>query len=147
MAGSAQQDDDLIVSINITPMVDIVLVLLIIFMVTANMLNEQAIEVVLPEAATGKEAEDTVLGLTIDGRGLWYLNGEPTDEPALRGHIRAEKAKGLELQALIAGDRATAYGEVVRVVDVIKQEGVRKFALNIDPIPLPLPGSGGAPVP
>lgn len=141
MASQVPQDDDLIASINITPMVDIVLVLLIIFMVTTNLLKEQAIEIELPEAATGKEVQDTLLGVTIDSLGRWYLNGQPIDDAGLRVAIRGEKAKGPELQVLISADRAVPHGEVIRVIDLVKQEGVRKFALNTDPPPAPPPAA------
>ena len=74
--------DDLVSDINITPFVDIVLVVLIIFMVTASAIVRQAIEVKLPEASTGATAEETSLAITIDAGFRWYLDGEPTTDPA-----------------------------------------------------------------
>jgi len=127
-------DDDVMADINITPMVDIILVLLIIFMVTASVINKPAIEVELPEASTGGPTETTSLGIHIDKDGAWYLNGEATGKEAVRTFIRAEKAAGADLMALIAADRGTMHGEVVTAIDLVKQEGVLKFAINIDPV-------------
>lgn len=132
-------DAGMIASINITPMVDIMLVLLIIFMLTAKLVDQRdAIKVELPEAATGEKTETTVLGVTITPDRAWLLNGEPIDEVGLRERVRSEKSAGTtDLSAIIAADRAVPHGEVIHVIDVIKQEGITKFALNIDPVPLP----------
>jgi biopolymer transport protein ExbD len=127
-----ESDDEPITAINITPMVDIMLVLLIIFMVTASVINAPAIKVELPDAATGEENETTNLGITLDPESNWYLNGEPTDEAGIRAFIRAEQGLGNEIQVAIAADRVVPHGEVVRVIDVVRQEGVTKFAINID---------------
>jgi len=145
VAGSGIQDEEIISGINITPMVDIILVLLIIFMVTAAVINDDSIKVELPEAATGEETKSSTLGLTIDTEGQWYLNGSATSEEALRAFIRSEKAQDAELQAVVSADRAVAHGEVVKLIDVVKQEGVVKFAINIDqPSFAPTDASPGA---
>ena len=139
-------DDDVMADINITPMVDIILVLLIIFMVTASVINRPAIEVELPEAATGGPTETTSLGIHIDKDGTWYLNGEPTTQEGLRTAIRLEKElPDVELMALIAADRSVPHGEVVTAIDLVKQEGVLKFAINIDPVAPPAAGAKAAP--
>jgi len=138
-------DDAVMAEINITPMVDIILVLLIIFMVTASVINKEAIEVELPSAATGGPTETTSLGIHIDKDGAWYLNGEPTGQDALRAFIRQEKAAGADLMALIAADKTTSHGQVVDAIDLVKQEGVLKFAINIDPAPLPAAAEGAVP--
>lgn len=135
-------DDDVMAEINITPMVDIILVLLIIFMVTASVINKEAIEVELPTAATGGPTETTSLGIHIDKDGAWYLNGEPSGEEGIRQFIRTEKAAGAELMALIAADKQTSHGQVVTAIDLVKQEGVTKFAINIDPVPPPAAATG-----
>ncbi len=75
-------DDDAIVDINITPFVDIILVVLIIFMVTATYIVEQSIKVNLPDAATGEATESTSLAITMDAESNLYLNGEATSEKA-----------------------------------------------------------------
>ena len=145
MAGATGSgDDEILADINITPMVDIILVLLIIFMVTASTIMDDSILIELPEAATGEETEASLLGLTIDQSGDWYLNGELTDEPGLRTFIQSQKAADTELQAIIAADRGIAHGDVIHLIDVVKQEGITKFAINIDPPSLSAPAQGDA---
>jgi biopolymer transport protein ExbD len=133
MAGQVEpEDDDIIAGINITPMVDIILVLLIIFMVTTSVIMDDSIKVDLPEASSGDETKISILGLVIDPQGLWHLNGQATSEAELRGFIQGAKGQGEELQAIIAADRGIPHGDVIHLIDVVKQEGVRKFALNIE---------------
>jgi len=145
MAGATGNgDDEILADINITPMVDIILVLLIIFMVTASTIMDDSILIELPEAATGEETESSLLGLTIDQSGDWYLNGELTDEPGLRTFIQSQKTADTELQAIIAADRGIAHGDVIHLIDVVKQEGITKFAINIDPPSLSAPAQGDA---
>ncbi len=147
MAGGATHYDDeeggqgAITDINVTPLVDITLVLLIIFMVTAPMIvNNPSIKVELPKAATGDETLKSTLALTLSrdpagGGVLLYANGEKTDEPAVKAMIPAMLVKNKELQAIIAADRGISYGDVVHIVDLVKSLGVHKFALNTDPNP------------
>lgn len=126
--------DEIIADINITPFVDIILVVLIIFMVTATYIVRQSIKVTLPEAATGENTDSTSLGLMLDRDGNLFLDGEAITPDALRAFIRQEKAKKPDIICLIAADAATPHGKVVGLIDLVKQEGVAKFAINIEPI-------------
>jgi biopolymer transport protein TolR len=139
MAGSANSDGDngLIAEINVTPLVDIVLVLLIIFMVAAPMMaNTPSIKVDLPKAATGDETPKSTLALTLQrdpsGGYALYANGEKTDEVRVRALIPELLAKNAELQTIIAADRGIFYGDVVHIVDLVKSLGVHRFALDTD---------------
>jgi biopolymer transport protein TolR len=136
MAGGAAFDDDdsgrMITEINVTPLVDIVLVLLIIFMVTATYIVNPTIKIDLPKAATGTEQTRTTLGLTLDRSAALYLNGEKTDEGAVTRFIAAELPKNPDLQAIIAADKSVSHGSVVRLIDLVKRAGVRKFAINVE---------------
>ena len=140
MAGhsSSGGDDDVITGINVTPLVDIMLCLLVIFMVTTSYVVADSLKVDLPEASTGDATEPSVIMLTFTveketGARQLYLNGEKADEPALRAHIKTVKAEGkTDLQAVIAADKAASHGEVIRLIDIVKQEGIVKFALNIE---------------
>lgn len=139
-------DDDAITDINITPFVDIILVVLIIFMVTATTIAKQAIKVSLPEAATGETTEATSLALMLEVNGNLLLDGEPISQNGLRNFIRAEqtriKATGGDLVCLIAADTKVPHGDVIALIDLVKQEGVVKFALNIQPMPAPPEAQG-----
>ena len=136
-------NDDILADINITPFVDIILVVLIIFMVTDKYIQHKSIKVTLPEAATGENTDTTSLGLTLDADGNLFLDGEAITPEALRAFIRAEHAKKADLVCLIAADDATPHGKVIGLIDLVRQEGVAKFAINIHPVPLP----GDAPQP
>ena len=137
-------DDEPITDINITPFVDIILVVLIIFMVTATYIVKQGIKVNLPDAATGEATESTSLGLSLATDGTLYLDGVAITEDALRARIRDEQAKKSDVVCLIAADRDVRHGAVVRLIDLVKQEGVAKFAINIDPMALPSEAAGAA---
>lgn len=139
MAGKAGgNDDDVISDINVTPLVDIMLCLLVIFMVTTSYVVADSLKVDLPEASTGDATEPSTVMVTFtvdkdSGARQLYLNGEKSDEEGLRQHIRNELAAGKkDVQAVIAADKAASHGEVIRIIDVVKQEGITKFALNIE---------------
>jgi biopolymer transport protein TolR len=139
-------EDDAITDINITPFVDIILVVLIIFMVTATYIVAPSIKVNLPDAATGENTEQSSLGVTLTSDGKLYLNGDEVTEAQLRESIQTEKAKNKEVICLIAADRTVMHGDVVHIIDVVRQEGVAKFAINIDPADKdarPVPVRGG----
>ncbi len=142
MAGGATYEDDdggggTISDINVTPLVDITLVLLIVFMITVpSIVNNPSIKVELPKAASGDDTLKSTLALTLTreaaGGYTLYANGERSDEPRVRALIPELLAKNKDLQAIIAADKGIAYGDVVHIVDVVKTLGVHKFALNID---------------
>lgn len=125
--------DEPMTEINIVPLVDIVLVVLIIFMVTATYMNPQGIKVNLPEAATGESVDSSSLGITVAADGALFLDGAPVTEDALRAAVRAAKAEKADVVCLIAGDKDARHGDVTHVIDLVKQEGIAKFAINIDP--------------
>jgi biopolymer transport protein ExbD len=134
-AGGAFDDEDsgrMITDINVTPLVDIVLVLLIIFMVTTTYIVNPTIKIDLPKAATGTEQTRTTLALTLTSDGGVYLNGERSDEAAVTRFIGTELPKNAELQAIIAADKVVPHGTVVRMIDLVKRAGVRKFAINVE---------------
>jgi biopolymer transport protein TolR len=124
--------DDIIAGINVTPLVDITLVLLIIFMVTATYVVKEAIEVDLPRAASGGETLNTTLAFVLDKQGKLYLDGAETGSDAARLAVRSAIAKDKEARAIISADRSVSHGQVVEVIDLIKTEGVVKFAINIE---------------
>ena len=134
-AGGYGNDDDsgrMIVDINVTPLVDITLVLLIIFMVTASLIVNPAIKVDLPKAASGTEQTRTTLGLTLAKDGALYLNGQRSNDDGVVRFIGSELPKNPELQAIIGADRAVPHGDVVHLIDLVKRSGVHRFAISTD---------------
>ena len=140
MAGSATRRRGIITDINVTPLVDIMLVLLIIFMLTANLIAKQAIEVELPRATQSTALNPTTLAVTLTREGALYLNGKPATPASLRADVTAAVARDPTTQVVIAGDRAVSHGRVVWVLDVIKSLGVSAFAIQIDPRAMTAPG-------
>jgi biopolymer transport protein ExbD len=134
MAGTIQPGDDeeLISGINVTPLVDIVLVLLIIFMVTASYIVKESIEVDLPRAAHGGEATGSTLAVVLTRDGSIYLDGVRRTEEELSARTREAVAKDRDTRAIISADQAALHGAVVRVIDLVKGAGVSRFAINIE---------------
>lgn len=125
-------DDDIVAEINVTPMVDIMLVLLIIFMVTSSYITKAAIEVDLPKAAAGGDAVESTLNVIITKDGKLLLDGKDTTLDGITAFIKTEIKANPKLQAVIAADKGVPYGEVMKVIDVVKVNGVKSFALNIE---------------
>ena len=132
MAGMNEASDEEITAINVTPLVDVVLVLLVVLMVTAGFIAAQAIPVDLPNAATGESIPKT-LTLSIDERGAVYADGTLVGESELRRRIAEAKRARPDLRAVIAADGRVAHKSVVRVVDTLRQEHVTEFALDVRP--------------
>lgn len=133
MAGGASSDDDdgLISQINITPMVDVVLVLLVIFMVTARIIHAQGMPMDLPKAASG-ESIQTVFSVELSADGKTYVDSEPvTNDEAVRTLAQAGKAKNPELRAVIRADEKVEHGRVIHVLDLLKRAGVAKIAFAV----------------
>jgi len=132
MAGQVTEEDEGITGINVTPLVDITLVLLIIFMVTASYIVKQTIEVELPRAAHGGETVNKTFALVVTKEGRAYLNGVETDDAGLVNAVQQARAKGEEVQAIVGADKAATHGTVTHLLDVLKGAGVTKFAIQIE---------------
>ena len=133
MAGGAQDPgDDGITDINVTPMVDIMLVLLIIFMVTATYIVKDSIEVELPRAAHGGETINKTFAVLITKDNKKFLNGVEVTDDGLVAEVAKSRAAGEDVQAVIGGDQAASHGAVTHVLDVLKGAGVTKFAIQIE---------------
>jgi biopolymer transport protein TolR len=135
MASSAGSDDYEITGINVTPLVDIMLVLLIIFMVTATYVVKEAIEIELPQAASGGETTAQTLALMVTREGKAYLDGVEVTEEALIRKIQESPGKREDMQAIIGADRQAMHGAVVHLLDLLKTQGVTKFAIQIEKMP------------
>jgi|SRR3954470_20048251 biopolymer transport protein ExbD len=129
---SNDSSDEMISGINITPLVDVVLVLLVVLMVTASYLASHSIPVDLPKGATG-EAMNTTLGVSVTRDGLTFLDGQRVDDREFRQRVRTAHEADREVRAVIAADGSAAHRNVVHVIDLLRQERVTRFALNVDP--------------
>ena len=127
--GASSADDDFVAEINVTPFVDVMLVLLVIFMITAPMMTE-GLSVALPSVETSETltTEDDHVILTIRADGALYINECPTDMASLPqdlGITVTSKGKQLFVQA----DKAVSYGAVLRVMDRVRSSGIRDVNL------------------
>lgn len=133
--GSFDNDQDEITGINVTPLVDVMLVLLIIFMVTANYVSSSSLGLKLPEAETGEASGvSSSLEIMIDAESNVYLNGELVERAQLGDAIKVTKADlgDKKAQALITADVLTPHGEVVKLIDLVRKNGISEFALNVE---------------
>lgn len=124
--------DDLVTGINVTPLVDVVLVLLVIFLMTAPVLYQSAIKVQLPQAKSGESSQKSALEFTItkDSKLLWGQKEISWND--LSAQLKAMGAKINEETAIIQADQATPHGEVIRLMDILRQAGLVRFAMSVD---------------
>jgi biopolymer transport protein ExbD len=134
MAGSNlyHDDDDVgaITDINVTPFVDVVLVLLVVFIVTAKLIVARGVEIDKPKAATGGDVQST-LRVSVTATGELYVNGDRYgNDPAAVARIKEIAAASSKPKAIIAGDRKSAYGGVMHAIDLVQQAGITAIALE-----------------
>jgi len=127
-----EEQDSIITQINITPMVDVMLVLLIIFMVTATYISQRAIEVQLPEAATGNDVPTSTLAVVVASDGSLLLNGDTATLNDLKSRVPAILDDNPKVQAIVDGDKRVPYGRVMEVIDALRTLGVKDFAASVE---------------
>ncbi|OFZ52767.1 MAG: hypothetical protein A2428_04900 [Bdellovibrionales bacterium RIFOXYC1_FULL_54_43] len=130
--GFGSSDDDVISGINVTPLVDVVLVLLIIFLITAPVIYQSAIKVQLPKAKTGEEAQKSAVMLTLTKEGDLLWDKERIDWKVLADRLGAMSATIAQETAMISADETTPHGTVIRLMDALRQAGLSRFALSVD---------------
>lgn len=125
-------NNEAIADINVVPLVDIILVVLIIFMVTAPMFMKPTINVNLPKAASGDQTAPSKLNIALTADGRINLNGSFVTEQDVQGRALEEVGKNADVQAIISADKDVPHGKVVGLLDIVKGAGVKKFAISID---------------
>lgn len=127
------RDDGSISQINVTPLVDVMLVLLVIFMVTAPIL-QQGLPVDLPRTkAVHLPAEDRQLVVAVTRTSEVYLNGHPVSLDDLGEKLRAISREAPGRQVFLRADRAVPYGEVVKVMAAVKEAGIERLGMVTEP--------------
>lgn len=141
MAGWSDGDDELIGGVNITPIVDVCLTLLIIFIVTASAMVNRSVPVELPRAATAESAPPPLLNVAITRDGQVFLNGAPAsldDIPrAVEEARRRAEAAGATVAGFVSADVAAPYGRFAEAVDRLRLAGITDIALDTQPAPTP----------
>lgn len=129
MSAYETNDDGTVTGINVTPMVDIMLVLLIVFMVTANFVSQAGLKVNLPKTATVDAAATASLTVSINEKGELFLKDVKTDFDNLKSALAYEAKRNSNVRVTLAADNKLSYQQVIAVLDIIKQAGVTRVAL------------------
>jgi biopolymer transport protein ExbD len=141
MAGGAADTDDAITGINVTPLVDITLVLLIIFMVTTKIVMNSSVPLDLPKASTGTSDVQVVFSIVMAADGRALVDGKPiANDDAILPLARDAATQHADLRAVIKADAAVTHGRVIHVLDLLKQAHVNKIAFGVTPVAT---GAGG----
>ncbi|WP_437810745.1 ExbD/TolR family protein [Sorangium sp. So ce1078] len=119
----------IIEGINVTPLVDITLVLLIIFMVTAKLVVAPAVPLDLPHASQSEQVQ-TVLSVVLPAEGPMQVDGAAIDDAALRERAAAALSRDPQLRAVIQADRVVPHGRVMTVLDTLKAAGIVRVAFG-----------------
>jgi len=129
--GSSKDEDGVISDINITPMVDIILVLLVIFMVTANFLKKESININLPKvaAADANVKESKQVAITKDGK--FFLEGRSVTESGLMDEITREAKYRPNMRVTLSADENLSYGTVSKAMGILRKCGVTRMALSV----------------
>ncbi len=132
--------DELVTGVNITPIVDVALVLLVVFLVTSSLIVSKSIQVEVPRAATASESAVGLLALVVAASGELYVNGQPArvdDIPRAVAEARKRLDPGQKLSGFVSADVSAPYGRFAEVVDRLRQEGVTEIALDTKPMESP----------
>jgi biopolymer transport protein TolR len=131
MAAQSGSEDNEISNINITPMVDIMLVLLVIFMVTANFLKKESININLPKvgASDPNVAQSVQVTMTKDGKLL--LEGAETSREKIIAKLASEVKFRPNMRVTLSADEQLPYGNIAKVMGMIRKSGVSKIALSV----------------
>lgn len=132
MAFKSDSQDEVMSEINVVPLVDVILVVLIIFMVTAPMIMKPSININLPKAGSGEATAPSKLNIVIRSDGNLSLDGQLADDQHVRNVAEQESKKNPNIQAIISADKDVPHGRVVSVLDIVKSGGVKKFAISIE---------------
>ena len=130
------QGDDLIGGVNITPLVDVCLTLLIVFVVTASFVVSRTVDVQVPTAATGEVAEPPLLTIAVTRSGEVWLNGALSSLDAIPGAVAEARARAPapeKVAGFVSADVAAPYGTFAQVVDRLRLAGVTEIALDTQP--------------
>ena len=130
MAATASEDSA-ITGINVTPLVDIILVVLIIFMATAPLIHNRAMKVDLPKAAQHERAATEALQVVYNAQREISLSGKRVTEEQLGAQLKAMIARSADLRVALRADRNLPYGEIVQLLDVVRGAGVHKIGLEV----------------
>lgn len=135
MAGGSLDSGDLgagINDINITPFVDVVLVLLVIFMVTAPMMMKDVLGLKLPKTTSAENQSLSTFAIAVTKAGQYLLNGQLLTAEQLSEQAQAARKANPEVQAVLSADVDARHGDVIRALDIVKSAGIEQFAIQVE---------------
>lgn len=122
--------------INITPLTDVMMVLLVIFMVTTPLIMKASIDINLPKAHAKKAAPVERLQIMLARDGTLYVNRDPVSVKNLGNHLKKYfKQKPSDPSVTVAADKDVPYGDAVQVLDIARRAGAQKLVLAAEPLP------------
>ena len=127
-----QNSDNSDSDINLTPMLDVVFIMLIFFVVTTSFVKESGVEVNRPSAETSQQQENANILIAIRPNGEIWIDGRAVDVRAVRANIERMRAEFPEGQVVIQGDQAAQIGLLVRVMDQVRLAGITNVAIAAD---------------
>ncbi len=134
MSNGNGRERGMMAEINVTPLVDVMLVLLIIFMVTAPMLT-QGVDVNLPQAnAKALRSEEERLVITVDANSRIFVGKQPMKFNQLSAALKAIVERRTDRQVYFRADRAVPYGFVVKVIAEVRNAGIEKLGMVTEPL-------------
>ncbi len=128
---SASDSADAITGINVTPLVDIILVVLIIFMATAPLIRRRAINVDVPAASHQETADIEALEIIYNDKREIYLSGRKVERKVLADTLSEIRRANPNIRVMVSGDKTVPYGEMVGILDIVRGAGIRKASLEV----------------
>ena len=128
---SGDSDVESLSDINVTPFVDVALVLLVVFMITAPILVKNSIRVQLPKSSQGTSLNPKSLGLAVTRQGQMILDGQLMSDDALLARLKDEVSRDPKIQIAISADAESIHQSFVNAVDLCKRGGVENFAIEV----------------
>ena len=132
--GTQDEPDEVMNEINMTPLVDVMLVLLIIFIITVPVMKH-AVEIDLPQATSRpQDAKPETIRLSVDAQGVYFWNESRIEDVALLAQLKAAAQNTPQPELHIRGDKAVRYERVAQAMSLAKQAGIRKIGFITEPV-------------
>ncbi len=132
MAGGGGNQNEILTEINVVPLVDIILVVLIIFMVAAPLVMQPKIDISLPKSSsTDIDKTKKPLKITVGKEGELFIDGNASSLDALRSESAKRAAQNPDTSAILVADKAVTLEMVTEIIDAVKSNGLKKVAFSI----------------
>ena len=136
LSNNTEGEEQIVSEINMTPLIDIMLVLLIIFMVTSSAALESGLDIELPKTSiTNEKKQDEILIITLDRTGKVALQGKYVTEENLAAEMSAKLAELKTESVILEGDTQAYLGKAVEIMDIAKSAGAKNFSIAADEDP------------